>query len=94
MICIPLKSLAVDDSVQKPYNLWNQKLSTTRMPPPNNAYNSNGRNLMNSGVFIGQIATFLTDNYRSVYTRICTTKVGNSPQLHISITHNFSFRLA
>lgn len=59
MICIPLKSLAVDDSVQKPYNLWNQKLSTTRMPPPNNAYNSNGRNLMNSGVFIGQIATFL-----------------------------------
>lgn len=59
MICIPLKSLAVDDSVQKPYNLWNQKLSTTRMPPPNNAYNSNGRNLMNSGVFIGQIATSL-----------------------------------
>lgn len=85
MICIPLKSLAVDDSVQKPYNLWNQKLSTTRMPPPNNAYNSYGRNLMNSGVFIGQIATSLQK---------ITTKVGNSPQLHISITHNFSFRLA
>lgn len=59
MICITLKSLAVDDSVQKPHKLWNQKLSTTRMPPQNNAYNSYGRNLMNSGVFIGQIATFL-----------------------------------